>query len=364
MRRVELAPVLHKDEYSAEVERPILEYFRETIYGPLLAMLKEAGIDPKNKDQGTQGNFNAKRIENARGSPVANALEDGRLWYANGTFTGKFNAAISQQLRQMGATFDVGRKVFTLAESALPNDVKSAVVASTSRSTKLHDQMALTLDEMQRNAKIAKLGLDVTRSADRITADLQKQFVRSVTGVESLTAPAEITPQIAREMAKSLDFNLDLYIKDFVLEQIPELRQRVQQNLFAGGRADRLAKIVEASYGVSKRKAAFLAENETSLAVSKFRELRYKEIGSQNYRWATSHDSRVRHEHRLLDGKIYSWDAPPPSGVNGEFQNPGVPIRCRCRAIPILVFPDSVTNAKADFRCIVTRRTLIGSPTA
>ncbi len=339
MQRIELRPVVHKDEYSAEVERPILEYFGEVIYGPLIAMLREAGVDPKKRDQGTQGNFNAK-IENARGSAVEAALEDGRIWYASGTFTGKFNAAISAQLRAMGAKFDAARKVFNLAESALPNNVKLAVASSLSRSKGLHDDVARTLDQMQANITVAKLGLDVQRSADRITADLQKQFIGTVKGIESITVPAQITPAIAREMGTRLTKNLDLYIKDFALEQIPELRRRVQQNLFEGGRADRLGKIIEASYGVSKRKAAFLAEQETSLAVSKFRELRYREIGCQQYRWATSHDVRVRHDHRRLDGTVQSFDLPPVTNTEtGARNNPGEDFRCRCRAIPILVFP-------------------------
>jgi hypothetical protein len=44
------------------------------------------------------------------------------------------------------------------------------------------------------------------------------------------------------------------------------------------------------------------------------------------YIWRTKKDGHVRPEHAALDGKVFSWDNPPPTG------NPGEAYGCRCWA--------------------------------
>ncbi len=473
---MKVSPILHKDTYSALIERPINEWFAEVIYDPLLAIIEAAGVDPDPADQGGQGNLNAKvdwipfeaslgvprefmpqiteanraevlayletlriptrtrvaccsslfptqshyspekveaakrrlgndrpilvardlrildghhhwlamldrdpaadidiiefdeRItplithakialshvfENAKTSATAEALERGRVWYANGAFTGDISARVARELRAAGATYSTTQRAFLLPESKLPNDLKAAAVASAGRSSAVHDQVGRVLDQMQQNIGKAPLGVTTAGAAARIAQDLQAQFrhtldqvknieesVEIPTAVAQVSVSADVTPAIARALNEQLTENLNLYITRFVQEEIPELRRRVQENAFAGGRADRMARIIETSYGVSKRKAAFLAEQETSLLVSKFREQRYREIGSPSYTWSTSRDERVRPDHRALDGKIFSFDSPPITNRStGARNNPGEDFRCRCVAIPVLVFP-------------------------
>ena len=51
-------------------------------------------------------------------------------------------------------------------------------------------------------------------------------------------------------------------------------------------------------------------------------------MGIKQYIWSTSGDERVRDSHAENDGKIFSYDDPPPTG------HPGDEINCRCVAIP------------------------------
>lgn len=46
----------------------------------------------------------------------------------------------------------------------------------------------------------------------------------------------------------------------------------------------------------------------------------------------------MRPTHAELEGKIFDWDNPPPEG------NPGMPIRCRCVAIPVIDLDKIVTK--------------------
>lgn len=329
----ELAPIRHKDSYSAAIERQINGYFAEVIYGPLLAILEASGVRPDRADQGGQGNLNAKV------SAVAKGLDEGRIWYADGTFTGNFTAAISRELRQIGAKWAPVQRAFILAQDKIPSDLMFAVTSSVSRSTSLHQEIERTLDQMLTNVGQAALGLQLQTQIDRILVDLTKQFLVTTAHVDkdSIAIPAEVSPAMAKEINQAFTQNLDKYIKDFTVKQIPELRKKVAANAYAGGRADRLARIIEVDYGVAKRKAAFLAEQETSLLVSKYRETRYKEIGAESYRWSTSHDEKVRRDHRALDKQVFTWASPPVTNrATGATNHPGEDFRCRCVAIPIL----------------------------
>ncbi len=100
---------------------------------------------------------------------------------------------------------------------------------------------------------------------------------------------------------------------------------------------DGLIPQIEARFDVSKNKATFLAEQETNLLVAKFREERFKETVGDEYTWMTSHDSRVRHDHKVLDGQRFFFSTPPITNrVTGARNNPGEDFRCRCVARPVL----------------------------
>ena len=324
--KVVLAPIKHRDAYTRAVEGAILDYFDEAIFRPLCDLFNDANVHIK---------------ENAKGTAVVAALRDHRIWYADGVFSGSFNAAISAELRSLGAKFDRGTGNFNLPADRLPIEIKSAAADSIAASTTLHATIAATLDQIQINALQASVGLNLKPSVDKMVDDLMAQFVTSVKAIDVIEVSADITPAIAKAMREELTENLELSIKNFVQEQIPQLRAAVQANAFAGYRTDRLADIIEAHYGVTKRKAAFLADQETGLAIAKFREQRAREVGSRSYRWSTSHDERVRADHRLLDQQVFFWDSPPVTNrTTGARNHPGEDFRCRCVAMPILEIPE------------------------
>jgi len=224
-----------------------------------------------------------------------------------------------------------------LEQALVPLDIRQLIAASKQKSEDIHKTLIKTLQDMQANLLAAPTGIDLVKSVDKISSDLQKQFSESVADVEGITVEPEITPGIAKAMREKLTLATDLEIKNFSIELTQELRAKVQQNLFAGGRADRLQKILEAEYGIAKRKARFIAEQETSLAVSKYREERYKEIGSTEYIWSTSNDALVREDHQELNKRVFSWNSPPiVDTARGRRANPGEDYNCRCVAIPIL----------------------------
>ena len=154
---------------------------------------------------------------------------------------------------------------------------------------------------------------------------------------EKITVAPMLTAQAVDTITKEWAENLELYVRNFAEDQILEMRKTITDNTMAGYRAEGVAKKIQKEYGVSKRKAKFLARQETALLTSKFQKERFKDIGVTRYRWSTSGDERVRGDHKELNGKIFSWDSPPVTDRRtGKRNHPSEDFGCRCIAIPVL----------------------------
>lgn len=95
-------------------------------------------------------------------------------------------------------------------------------------------------------------------------------------------------------------------------------------------------------FGVTKRRAALIARDQTSKINGEISKSRQVDAGFEFFRWQTAEDSRVRDDHEHLQdqdigyGKgVYKWDKPPKDD-KGVAIIPGSPINCRCVAIPVI----------------------------
>ncbi len=323
MKRV-LEPIRHRDAYTVAIEREIRRYLEEAIFTPLADVLAEHGVSDR---------------LNAQTSVLERALQAGVIWYADGVFSGRFSAAVSRQLRDLGAKFDRKQGVFKLPAHQMPIELKSIVTQSLMKSQAAHAAVIATLNAIEQNIPIAPTGIGPTPAVKKIVTDLDEQFNVTITTVVEI--PMVIPPGMRERLTTTLTDNVELSIKNWATETVSKLRRDVEKNAAAGYRADRLTDLIQAKYGMGKRKAAFLAENETSLLVSKYREERYKAAGSRRYKWSTSKDEVVRDEHRALDGTIHEWDSPPITNrARGDRNHPGEDFRCRCLALPIVEIPE------------------------
>ena len=322
-----LQPIVQRDAIHRGVEDEIVAYFRETVFDPLLSILTDAGI--------RSGRLNASV------SAVTSALRARKVWYADGVFTGAFNSAVSRELREMGATHDRRLRIFRLPVNRLPMDLRLAIADSDAAAKAATKRILDTLNAIEENMRQAPSGVRFEKLVDGMLTDLQQQFRDSLVR-KGLAVPPDLQESTRKAIAEGYTKNLDRCIKDFVEERIPVLRQRVQENIFAGARTDKLAKVLQAEFGVSKRKAAFLAEQETSLLVAQYRKARYTRIGSRRYVWITGHDGRVRPDHAALNGQVFFWDQPPVTNrATGARNNPGEDFGCRCRGRAILNIQDN-----------------------
>lgn len=325
-----LIPLTLRDAYYLPIEREIRRIFDQLIYVPMLAIL---GL----RISGIEG----YEIRNT-GSALIDAIELGTVWYDNGKFQGRFNARISSALQRIGAVFSDASKSWLLSHIQVPSDVRMAQARANIRYEELRRRMLLTLNDVtpEKIDATSRTKRNYEKTVTLMETDLQKTVAihkAPESALSQIIIEAKLTEKQKEIIAEEWGTNLDKYIKGWVAENVIKLRDEITPHVLSGGRALGLVKVIQDNYGVSLRKAKFLARQETSLLMSKFQESRYRDIGIQRYRWSDSHDKRVRHDHHLLNGKIFSWDMPPVTNrKTGTRNNPGEDFGCRCVAIPVV----------------------------
>lgn len=322
MKTIELKPIKESTEDFEAIEKKIKEVFRREVYLPAIREL----------------NGPSKTLTNAR-EDLLEAIRTGRITFYRGTFSGRFNASISKELKSLGARWDRKTGTFKISQSLLPYEVRGNISASESRFqekiSKIDKQLAKILPE-----EIADK-VKVEHMFDRTLWKTNKSLQESVKGI---TVAPDLTPEMRKRIAAEWQDNMKIWIKDFTQEEISKLRKDLQKSVFTGNRYETAAQSIKKSYGVTENKAKFLARQETALLMAKFKETRYQAAGIDQYKWQTVAGTKnhpVRPSHKILEGKIFRWDDPPITTPPGEAQrrnNPGQDYNCRCFAKPIVTF--------------------------
>ena len=310
-----LKPIRDYDKYSQELSKLLAYDLFLMIYKPLIDLLDQA--DSR---------------ENARPSVLINAFNNRVIHYDGGFVYGKFNASISKALVQLGGKFNNTKKAFKIDLGQFPTEIRASIAKGA-----VVEQQAI--DKMIKKAQELKSDNIVIPGVDGISkgtiADLHKQFEKLTP--EDLEIPVDMNETQEEKIHTDYTTNVHLSIKNLSDEAIERLRYRVQDEVGQGTRADKLKNILFAEYGVISNRAKFIARQETSLFVAKYRQVRYEDAGVNQYQWSTSNDERVREDHKDLNGRIFSWDQPPITDKRtGARNNPGEDFGCRCVALPVV----------------------------
>lgn len=310
--------------YWDELMDRIKAEFRKKLYAPMLKQIKEP----------------VSSVENAIDDALIAAIKSGRVVYHRGRISGKFSAQISREIKRMGGTWVKKTSSFRLPKSEMPAAVKRNVTAA---NEKFQKQTASILKELNRK----KLPEEIAKSIKaKDIFDFQLAKVDNDTGksLKNITVSAKLNYSERAKLSREWQNNLRLWVKDFAKEEIKSLRETVKQNVFEGGRYEGLIEGIQSSYGVTSRKARFLARQESNLLLAKFQETKYLSAGVYEYIWecvAGSPAHPVRPSHLILKGTLQRFDKPPITTGPGQpvrRNNPKEDYGCRCNARPVVRF--------------------------
>lgn len=321
MKKYELSPIRERTSDYDKLEEKIRKLFLQVIYFPLLKQLD-----------------NPKAVILNSEDDLVRAIKSGRIRFYRGKFTGKFSSKISKELKSLGAEWDGSAMAWKVPLESLSSDLRMAVRTAEDAARRMASAIEKQLNDLLPTDVGAKF--NATNFFDQTIWRTQREIEKSVKGI---TVAPQLTEEQAANIAKAYNTNLQKYIQDFTQKEILDLRNKISESTLSGARYESMVKVIEESYGVSSRKAKFLARQETGLMMAAFRRERYTGMGSQKYVWRCvvgSPKHPVRPMHKRLDGTEQLWSSPPITDDDGHRNHPGEDYNCRCTARPIIQVAD------------------------
>lgn len=136
-------------------------------------------------------------------------------------------------------------------------------------------------------------------------------------------------------------YNNTQLIKSIPQQYLTRVQTIVFTNTTSGLRPSAITKQIQQEFGVTERRAKFIATDQTLKLNGDITERRTRGAGFPYFQWIDSDDEKVRHRHDVIANKvtkygkgIYSWDDLPLSD-KGVPIKPGSDYHCRCIARPV-----------------------------
>lgn len=319
MSEIVIKPIQETTQDYERMEDRIRDNWKKQLYEPLLSDIGAPDTVLKNSTD-----------------DLIDAIASGRIRFYRGQFTGRFNAAVSRELKRIGAKWNRKHGSFEIPLGSLPIEIKTSISASEDRWLRTVKKLDQTIRKML-PAKIA----DQCKLEDLFDMSITRVDKEIRDSVRSITVTPELSKKQRAKIAEEYTENMRLYIKEWTEKEIVTLRKTVQKSAMGGNRYETLVKQIQNRYDVSQNKAKFLARQETSILMSEFKKVRYQDAGSEEYIWgcvAGSKNHPVRPMHKRLEGKRFRWNTPPVVNMKGDRKNPGCDYGCRCFAKPVVKF--------------------------
>lgn len=186
----------------------------------------------------------------------------------------------------------------------------------------------------------------VQQQAERIAGDFvqsslkkSERDLKKSAGIDAFSN----NPKMQEYLKASSVANAEL-IKSIPTKYLDDVSTAVMENMRAGMRPSYIEKDLVQRYGITERRAKFIARDQTSKIQGDLAEKQQKAAGFTYFKWVDSHDARVRHRHRVIANKVteygqgvYRWDDLPLSD-KGEPIKPGQDYNCFTGESPVNVF--------------------------
>lgn len=288
-----------KEKYVKDIRKSIFSSIYSTVYAPVLKTIQEH-----------------LPLRNDSTDIIKTALIQGKIYFSNKKFYGEWNAKLSKAFRDLNGRYDT--KDNTWIVDNIPYDLQIAIGDA---------------DIMFRNIVSSIGGIDfyfepVAITAYDKTADImRKELWLTLFGI-SLIEPREIkTEPYINELNEA--------ISRYTQEEIERLltfvnlgNETLQDIKKSNNNLTEIYNYIEDRIEASKRKADFLAKNETNRMVNEYKMEEYKTNGITQYIWRSMEDAKVRPYHAALNGQVIDYDNPPVQDKYGNRAHAGQWYNC------------------------------------
>ena len=144
----------------------------------------------------------------------------------------------------------------------------------------------------------------------------------------------KLTPAVNDAYQAIIGENVNL-IRSIASQNLTQVETMVMQSVQQGRDLGTLTSNLTKQFGVSKRRAAFIARDQNNKATATITKTRQQSLGITQAKWRHSSGGKApRPSHVHADGKIY--DIAKGMYLDGVWTWPGVEINCRCTSQPVI----------------------------
>lgn len=166
----------------------------------------------------------------------------------------------------------------------------------------------------------------------QMAGNTQKDIAAALTKEINRLVGIDISPLIqshAEDIKQALDYCKD-YIVSIPKKYLADVQSKVLLNIQKGMRSSSIVKELANQYDITLNRAKVIARDQTSKFNLALTTAQAKDIGSDEFKFSTSHDERVRRTHRDADGKLCR--------VGDAIYNLRYDVMCRCVLITVVNF--------------------------
>lgn len=216
------------------------------------------------------------------------------------------------------ATRDLRAKMKYLARYWKKKYNEKAVEMANWFATEVQKHTTRNLQNQMKRAKLAELGFDL-----KFTYHSRKERTIFNSIVEQ---------------------NVNL-IKSIASEHLTKVQGVVLRGIETGHDLSRMTQDLEEGFGVSERRAAMIARDQTAKASNNLARQRLMDYGVKKGKWMhTSSGKTYRDSHVRMDGEVYDLEQGCFDDDYGDYVQPGELINCHCVCIPVIDFGNKETE--------------------
>jgi SPP1 gp7 family putative phage head morphogenesis protein len=169
--------------------------------------------------------------------------------------------------------------------------------------------------------------------ADYFAQDVQKQTDRALKAAlkkGGISVNFKMTPAQNDILKATVQANVSL-IKSIPQQYLKDVEGAVMRSVQTGRDIGALTKELQKKFGVTRKRAEFIAIDQNNKATSAFQNARQKELGITEAIWMHSHAGKEpRPTHVAMNGKRYNVSDGMYDSAVKEYILPGQLPRCRC----------------------------------
>lgn len=246
----------------------------------------------------------------------------------------RYDAALQSMIKQMADEArdkldrlydsETAEEYFT-EDASISSKAKKVMSSLWKKYQKLFNQRALRIAESFANQVDESSSRSVHSSMKKLSGGLSL-------GTRKLDADTK------EVMKASIAENVSL-IKSIPQKYLGRVEGIVMRSITHPEGRNYLTKELAKSYDITKKRAKFIANDQTRKLNQAVSAGRLQKLGVKKFEWVHVSNSHPRKDHQELDGKIFEWSKPPI--INKKTKLRGYPAQepgCHCEALPVFEF--------------------------